>query len=77
MYVQLQHSRIFMDWGKNRTNCQFLKICLDAQTEAQKEDVSGETWMYGNPTKLTQMSDYYIQASVVYWLLGFIIYARC
>jgi len=31
-----------MDWSKNWTNCQFLKIRLDARTEAQKEDVSGE-----------------------------------
>jgi len=31
-----------LDWGKNRTNCQFLKIRQDARTEAQKEEVSGQ-----------------------------------
>jgi len=43
-----------MDWAligaKNRTNCQFLKIRPDARTEAQKEDMSGETRTYGNPS---------------------------
>jgi len=38
-----------LEWGKNWTNCQFLKIHPDASTEAQKEDVSGETRTYGNP----------------------------
>jgi len=59
MYVRSQRSGIFMDWAligaKNRTNCQFLKICLDALTEAQKEDVSGETWTYGNPISVSRV----------------------
>ena len=38
-----------MDWGKNQTYRQFLKTRPDAQTEAQKEDMSGETRMYGTP----------------------------
>jgi len=38
-----------MDLGKNRTNRQFLKTRPDARTEAQKEDVSGETRTYGKP----------------------------
>jgi len=42
-----------MDLGKNQTNRQFLKIRPDARTEAQKEDVSGETQTYGNPTSPT------------------------
>jgi len=41
-----------LDWGKNRTNCQFLKIPPDARTEAQKEDMSGETRTNGNPMQM-------------------------
>jgi len=48
MYVRSQRSGIFTDWGKNRTNCQFFKTRLDALTEAQKENVSGETQTCGN-----------------------------
>jgi len=47
--LRVRHSGVCHS-GKNRTNCQFLKTRLDALTEAQKEDVSGETQMYGNPT---------------------------
>jgi len=42
-----------MDWGKNQTNWtnrQFLKTRPDAHTEAQKEYVTVETQMCGNPT---------------------------
>jgi len=31
----------------------FQKICPDICTGAEKEDVFGETWMYGNPNRAT------------------------
>jgi len=36
---------------KTRTNRRLSKTRPDAQTDAQKEDVSVETWTYGNPNK--------------------------
>ena len=38
-----------MDGAKTRTKRRFLKTRPDARTEAQKEDMSGETRTYGNP----------------------------
>jgi len=40
--------------GQKPDNRQFLKTHPDAQTEAKKEDESGETRTYGNPTLLSK-----------------------
>jgi len=46
-YVQSQRSGIFMDWALIGAKSDKLP---DGEREAQKEDVSGETRTYGNPT---------------------------
>ena len=44
--------RMYLRIGpKTRTNRRFSKTRPDAQTKAKKENVSGETRTYGNPTR--------------------------
>jgi len=46
----ISNIRIYLQIGpKTQTNHRFLITRQEARTEAQKEDVFGETRMYGNP----------------------------
>ena len=47
--VHVLCKRCWVSLKETRTNCRFLKNCPDTLTEAQKEDMSGETRTYGNP----------------------------
>ena len=76
----LGNVRIYLRIGpKTRTNRRFSKTRPDARTEAQKEDVSGETqsekeaWPTVSLTLLTFQSTTYILVLVYFGIIYFII----